>query len=199
MSQLARAAQQSSHSAYTSKDSQAQCDDEISPSLIPSLPRLDSVISGDYSYHWTGLFGHLNIQTSRKYLRTSTLTKAKVGDIVAEEMKITVLPSFLDKSYEINLANSLGRVSRNLRVCPVQDGGWVWGMCVNGDLQGLQSALSRRTVSPFTVDHFGRTLLHYAAATCRVDICSLLLGLGADPHHMTIRGMCNLRSIMFRQ
>lgn len=57
--------------------------------------------------------------------------------------------------------DSFGRVSRTLSTYPILEStAPIFAICRNGDLQGLQVALSSGSVSPFVLDEYGETLLH---------------------------------------
>jgi hypothetical protein len=71
------------------------------------------------------------------------------------------LPSFLSWCVELKYLSTLGLVQGSLRTYPLLPRSHpIWDMCVCGNLKGLQSLLSARQVSPFSVDSHGRSLLH---------------------------------------
>jgi hypothetical protein len=71
------------------------------------------------------------------------------------------IPSFLSYAFDFRYLNTCGSVERTLRTYPIISS-WhpVWKMCEQGDLRGIQKLLSNREISPFSVDSYGRTLLH---------------------------------------
>ncbi len=67
---------------------------------------------------------------------------------------------------ELRYIQSFKQISRTLNVYPVlRYDDVVFGMCEDGDVQGLQELLSEGTMSPFVSDEHGWTLLH-VGATC---------------------------------
>jgi len=141
------------------------------------------------AYH--GFIGNVRIQTTSKFLARSLRSQVISKKAIAEESKIIVTPSFLKKGFEMRYINSLGRVSRTLNVYPTMKANLPpFMICRQGDLQGLQIALSNRTISPFVVDQYGMTLLHYAASSFQTELCSLLMQLGVNPDETATFGMC---------
>lgn len=64
----------------------------------------------------------------------------------------------------------------------------IWRMCRCGDLEGVQTLLSSRQVSPFSVDTDGTTLLHIASACFQIKICEFLFNLGLNGQEVTVNG-----------
>ena len=78
-----------------------------------------------------------------------------------DEYSLTFTPSFLSRCIEFKYLSSLGYISGSFRVAPVIPRNHpVWKMCEEGDIQGLQTCFGDRTVSPFSIDQSGGTLLH---------------------------------------
>lgn len=153
-----------------------------------------------HSVWYRGYFGSVDIQVKSTSLSTSKSRKTGKRAIV-EEKTIKLTPAFLRKTLELRLLSSFGQISRTLRTYPIlKDSAPIFTICKNGDLRGLQAALSSGTISPFVVSEEGLSLLHvrfgsksktsellltevqYAAAGASLDTCALLLELGADPH-----------------
>lgn len=142
------------------------------------------------SLAYRGLFGNVRVQRNSRFLARFPRSRAISKKAIAEEIKIVVAPSFLSKAFEMRYINSLSRISRTLNVYPTMKAySRPFMMCREGDLQGLQIAFSNRSISPFVVDQYGLTLLHYAGSTSQTELCSLLLQLGVDPDQTTDRGM----------
>lgn len=151
------------------------------------------------SIWYRGYFGSVDIQVKSTSLSTSK--SRRTGDkAISEEKTIRITPAFFRKILELRLLSSFGQISRTLRTYPIlKDSAPIFDICANGDLRGLQAALSSGTISPFVVTKTGKSLLHvrfgsgskrsellliefqYAAAGGSLDICALLLQLGADP------------------
>jgi hypothetical protein len=71
------------------------------------------------------------------------------------------LPSFFSRCVELKYVSILGSVQRSLRIYPLLPNSHpIWDMCRCGNLKGVQTLLSERQVSPFSVDSGGRTLLY---------------------------------------
>ncbi|PMD47170.1 hypothetical protein L207DRAFT_606278 [Hyaloscypha variabilis F] len=71
------------------------------------------------------------------------------------------MPSFVARAFEFQALSTCGSIQRSIRIYPIISGRHpVWRMCINGDLKGIQTLLSARQVSPFSVDEKGHTLLH---------------------------------------
>lgn len=75
---------------------------------------------------------------------------------------MTFRSPFMSYAFQLRYTRSFGHISQSLNIYPVlSDDDPVFRMCQNGDLLGLQAALSRKGVSPFVTDtNQGWTLLH---------------------------------------
>jgi hypothetical protein len=71
------------------------------------------------------------------------------------------VPSLLSRAFDYQSLTTCGSIQRSIRIYPVISR-WhpIWKMCRRGDLHGIQTLLSTRQVSPFSVDESGITLLH---------------------------------------
>ncbi|KFX92234.1 hypothetical protein V490_05501 [Pseudogymnoascus sp. VKM F-3557] len=56
----------------------------------------------------------------------------------------------------------------------------IFKLCQYGDAQGMLKLFSARTASIYDVDQNGQSLLHHACSSGRLDVCRLLIDLGAD-------------------
>ena len=156
---------------------------------------------------YRGYFGTVDIHVKSRSLSTSK-SRRTGNRAISEEKTIKITPALLRKALELRLLSSFGQISRTLRTYPIlKDSAPIFTICQNGDLRGLQVALSSGTFSPFVTDEYGWSLLHvrlgsgfkrldllltefqYAAAGGSLDTCALLLQLGADPHYTDISGM----------
>lgn len=73
----------------------------------------------------------------------------------------TFVPSLLSRCIELRFVNLLGSIQSSLRTYPtISDDHPVWDMCETNDVEGMQRLFSNRQVSPFSVNPYGRTLLH---------------------------------------
>ena len=108
---------------------------------------------------YRGMFGTMTLEKKSKYPKSSASAGRKKP--LVSEMAWTFRSSFISYAIQLRYARSFGYVSPSLNVYPVLDrSDPVFDMCEDGDLSGLQAALSRNSVSPFVTDPDGRTLLH---------------------------------------
>jgi hypothetical protein len=76
------------------------------------------------------------------------------------------VPSFLSRAFDYQSSTTCGSIQRSIRIYPVISVEHpIWGMCSRGDLKGIQTLLSMRQVSPFSVNEYGETLLHVCQNT----------------------------------
>ena len=92
------------------------------------------------------------------------------------------MSNFIRKAFEIRYCGNFGLLPRSLSCFPVLPStSDVFHWCRCGDVDSLKDALTRREVSPFVTNEWGRTLLHYAIR--HLDLCRLLIQLGVDADH----------------
>lgn len=109
---------------------------------------------------YRGLFGFVVVQTKSKAFKRSASCRNDNRAVVNETI-IKVKPSFMRQLLELRLANNFGRISRTLSMYHVlEPDAPIFKLCKDGDLRGLQVALSSGGVSPFALDGYGQTLLH---------------------------------------
>lgn len=106
-------------------------------------------------YH-TGIFGSVTIYKKARNCQAFT---------------IVLQPAFLSRGFEIFLSRSYGQISGSLSVYPVikQDDS-LFELCQNGDIDGLKTTLSSRSLSPLVLDECGRTLLHVGSTQCNSHV-----------------------------
>lgn len=110
---------------------------------------------------YKSIFGIIRFDKKSKRSNHCANTRSHQSDISLEEDLYLIKPSFLRRGFELRFCNSFGRISRSLSIYPVITADDpVFKMCQKGDIDGLQSAISRGSFSPFVLDHVGRTLLH---------------------------------------
>ena len=113
-----------------------------------------------HSVWYRGYFGSVDIRVKSTSLSTSK-SRRTGNRAVSEEKTIKITPAFLRKTLELRLLSSFGQISRTLKTSPVlENGAPIFSICRNGDLGGLQAALSSGTISPFVADEYGWSLLH---------------------------------------
>ena len=112
-------------------------------------------------YCWyQGFFGFIIVRTKSKSLKRSH-SRWNDNRALVNEKTIKIKPSFVRQVLELRLMNSFGRISRTLSTYHVLEcKAPIIRLCKDGDLQGLQVALSSGGISPFVVDEYGETLLH---------------------------------------
>ena len=115
----------------------------------------------EYARWYSRTFGTLTLQKKSKYSKSPKASTEQKAPLISETAW-TFRPSFISYALQLRYARSFGYISRSLNFYPVLSySDPVFKMCRNGDLSGLQVALSRKGVSPFvTDDYWGETLLH---------------------------------------
>ena len=108
---------------------------------------------------YRGFFGSVEVQFKSTSLSTSTNRRPE-KTATSEERIIKITLIFLRKILELRFLNSFGRMSRTLKTYPIlPDRAPIFQLCMEGDIQGLQVALSSGTVSPFVLSKGGFSLL----------------------------------------
>ena len=109
---------------------------------------------------YRGFLGSVNIQIKSKSLSRLNARRPRY-QAISEEKVVQITPIFLRKTVELRFLNSFGQISRTLNMYPILEyEAPIFRFCREGDLQGLQVALSSGTVSPFALDEDGWSLLH---------------------------------------
>ncbi|KAM0794360.1 hypothetical protein BDR22DRAFT_695847 [Usnea florida] len=154
---------------------------EILPNLICTSKDMSGIATEETSLVWYhGLFGSVRVQSKSRSLNRPNARRPK-SKVVTNEKVIAVTPALFRKTFELRFSNSCGGISRSLSSYPIIEGrAPIFDICRNGDLQGLQVALSSGDVSPFVLSQGGLSLIHYAAGFGRREVCALLLQLGVD-------------------
>ncbi|KAF7506410.1 hypothetical protein GJ744_011764 [Endocarpon pusillum] len=130
---------------------------------------------------YSGIFGTVRVQTRSRYTGQPGHQANKEKPIVKENVW-TVRPSFASYVVEMHYVQSFGQIKRSLNIYPILEfGNPIYTSCREGDIKGLQVALSNGEISPFVLDEYGETLLHHAARCLRPELCAWLLQLGVDP------------------
>jgi hypothetical protein len=108
---------------------------------------------------YTSMFGKL-------LLRKASQSVLCTGDEPqsTEVVSWIFMPSFLSRVVEYQFLSTCGFAQRVLRIYPIiPEDHPIWLMCRSGDLKGIQTLLSQRQVSPFSVNANGCTLLHVSS------------------------------------
>jgi hypothetical protein len=104
-------------------------------------------------------FGRLGIRRKLQYTKFDGRTEGEVA--TSSETSWIFTPSFLNRCMAFRSMNVFGSIERSFRVWQVIPTTHpVWELCEQGNLVGVQSLLTSRAVSPFSIDEYGETLLH---------------------------------------
>ena len=142
---------------------------EVSPrcevSTFPSSPYTEQ----KHLLWYRGMFGTMTLRKTSKYSQTPSAGANGERPLVSETVW-AFTPSFISYTLQLLYARSFGHVSRSLNIYPVLSASDpIFSMCEDGDLLGLQTALSRQRVSPFVTDYeSGWTLLHVSTELPRI-------------------------------
>ena len=152
--------------------------------------------------YW-GVFGSIMIRRKAKFLGNS---RSGQEAAISQETSVLLRPSFVCKAFELRYRGNFGILPNTLSYFPVLPGhAKVFKWCEDGRIEDLKNAFSRREISPFVQNEKGETLLHYASNFYRGDLCLLLIQLGIDPNHVSIRGdkalykICKYRFLGIRE
>lgn len=123
--------------------------------------RITAKETNSVCYH--GFFGRVDI-LSKSISLSPSKNRAPEKRAASEEKTLRITPTFLRKTFELRFLNSFGQIPRTLNTYPILAyGAPIFDLCWQGDIPGLQVALSSGTVSPFVLDQHGRTLLHVSS------------------------------------
>jgi hypothetical protein len=126
------------------------------------ISKKQSMVSRIYS----GLLGKLLIRTvseSTRFINSETESPEMYSTSTSSW---AFMPSFCSRYVAYQSFKNCGFIQRALRIYPlIPNEHPIWLMCSGGDIKGLQELLSARQVSPFSVDEYGRTLLHVCHCT----------------------------------
>ena len=134
---------------------------ETLPTLLCTSKGMFGITTEDTSLVWYhGIFGSIKVQSKSRSLNRPNIRKPE-SKVVKSEKIITVTPVLFRKTFELRVLDSLGGISRSLSSYPILEGrAPIFDICRNGDLQGLQVALSSGDVSPFALSQGGLSLIH---------------------------------------
>lgn len=133
---------------------------EVSNCPTNSMTHRSSYIKQEHVLYYNSIFGTVTLQKNSKYSKSLNASTEGNAPLI-NETAWTFRPSFISYSLQLRYVRSFGYISRSLNIYPVVSmDDPVIKMCRNGELLGLQAALSRKGVSPFVTDVDGWTLLH---------------------------------------
>jgi len=133
------------------------CANNLRKPTRPAMSREQSMAS-----RYTSVFGRLVI---RKVTQSTSFTdneqRSESESYSTSATGWIFTPSFLSQCFEYQAFNACGAIQRAIRIYPVIPFNHpIWKMCLSGNLKGIQTMLSTRQVSLFSVDLNGYTLLH---------------------------------------
>lgn len=148
---------------HVTSSSQKSASDGVQKAQNVLAKRPGTTISQKYSVTtnttW-GVWGIVFKKTSQS-AKVSNKHGEYLEGYTQSESTWVFIPSFFSQCVELKFSNTLGSVQRSLRTYPIiRENHPIWGMCERGDTTGIQTLLSKREVSPFSIDHYGRTLLY---------------------------------------
>jgi hypothetical protein len=127
------------------------------------------------------MIGKMTIQTKSRY--TEIQRSRAVGKLpVVKEVIWTIMPSFLSYVLEMRYKQGFGQISRSLNIYPMLDcSEAIFKACWDGDIVGLQVALSSGSMSPFVSDKDGCTFLHVSPPILRLWVRRSILITTSTP------------------
>lgn len=156
---------QSSSTLYSgpggNEDADSLEDESSVPCSTNSVEHPSPSTKQEHVQWYSRLFGTMTLQKKSKFYK-STNEGAEGRVSFVSETAWMFRPSYISYALQLRYSRSFGCISRSLRLYPVlSDHDPVFKMCQEGDLVGLQTALSRKGQSPFVIgDSSGATLLH---------------------------------------
>lgn len=114
------------------------------------------------TYTYRNIFGRVS---TRKISQSVDSINGKPppqkGCNIKDKTTWTFVPSFLSLCLEIQYINICGSIQRSYRTYPqIRDHHPIWDMIWHSPVSDIQALFTSRTVSPFSVDSAGSTLLH---------------------------------------
>lgn len=195
---------QEAQSRSTLRSASGQVEDEnlsgheVSSSRSTNNGKYSSPSTKEEHVIWySGMFGNMTIRKRTKHSQPANAVAKAKTPLVSETAWI-FRPTFLGRALQVSYVQSLGYISRSLRVYPMLSSqNSIFRMCRLGDLSGLQTALAEKRVSPFVTDFRGRTLLHHAAQSHRSEVCTWLLQVGLDADSVDHLGLKSLQAARY--
>ena len=155
---------------------------------FPNLGQKGLISQTTYSVLYRGWFGYVNIRTKRWSLDKNH-GKNDERNQFGTERTIVVASTSLSIAIEMRCRRAWGHPVRSLACYQIlPDDSPFIPMRFNITAEELQDAFMQNRVSPFARDVSGNTLLHAASLPGNIDVCSLLIGLGADADAVNING-----------
>jgi hypothetical protein len=112
----------------------------------------------------------------RKNTRGSKFMKDDQEGCLTKEYVLNISSTMLGYSISWFLRTSHNSISQSIQVDPVADyNDPIFFMCRIGDIAGVQMAFSKRKVSPFVRDEYGKTLLHVGIVAPQVSTLTKML------------------------
>ena len=122
---------------------------------------LGVVLEQSNTQRYRAFFGSITTRKTSKRLTANRSSRLASKTTIEEGSTILITVPFLQRAFEICLANSAGRVSRTLSVYAILPrNSLVFQLCRDSDVEGLQNLFANDNISPFVQDELGWTLLH---------------------------------------
>jgi len=119
-----------------------------------------STKSESHSFY-RGVFGSVNLQRRRKFVRTLAESCPGDGKLASDSTIVSIQPSFMRYSFDLRFVPGTQFIPRTLNVYhTLSDQDPIFDYVCDGSLGELQLALQNGIASPFITDEAGYTLLH---------------------------------------
>ena len=131
---------------------------------------------------YSGIFGTMTLQKKTNHSKSKNASAEGKAPLVSQ-VAWTFRTSFISFALQLRYSRSFGHISRSLNIYPVLSrSDTIFELCRSGDLLGLQTALSRKGVSPFvTDDGWGWNLLHVTIDLLLLLPCDCTLTYPSTP------------------
>lgn len=145
-----------------------------------------------YWSYWSALFGHLGLEYSETEAQSPASSKSK-----SYRVRLSLPRWLLNKAWDLQLLMACSGWTAHFRQYVVLPrNAEVFQVVKRGTSQRLLELFDKGLATPFCVDEYGRTLLHWAAYR-RWDFVELLLQLGLDPSYIAFSGESPSDSFFF--
>ncbi|KAI9721847.1 MAG: hypothetical protein M1812_002183 [Candelaria pacifica] len=98
------------------------------------------------------------------------------------QVSVLLVPHFkiLGRGFMASLSLQKQSIATRITTHPIRPrDSPIFHLCQQGNAEGVLALLRVKAASPFDMDPDGNTLLHYAAESLQVDLCRLLIKMGA--------------------
>ncbi len=154
----------------------------VPPKSIDNVPypacqdTLNISAKSESSSFYRGVFGSVNLQRRRKFVRSLAESCPGDGKPASDSLFVTIQPSFMQYSFDMSFAVGTRFIPRTLNVYhTLSDQEPIFDYVCDGSLSALQLALQNGIASPFVTDESGYTLLHVWSPTKRSNRIALIV------------------------